>query len=171
MALIMLYENGVKLNKSYRVLSCVVYYFIDNDVCIDYLSCKSKTLSSISSKPIFEQTSFNILLSIGIPERLLNLVSCNGFMKKPNSTVILNCRSRLVNIYYLEKGFYIIGKDSKQKNMPPNDVKLRINVIDQLDTYFVMAKRQSNFLRSKHHKEIAYSEKYTFDLQTILLRG
>ena len=41
---------------------------------------------------------------------------------------------------YLEKVFYIIENDSKQKSMIPNDMKLRINVIDQLDTYFVMAK-------------------------------
>ena len=44
---------------------------------------------------------------------------------------------------YLEKLFYIIGKESKQKSMLPNDVKLVINVIDQLDTYFFMAKNKS----------------------------
>ena len=37
MALIMFYENnGVKPKKLYRVLSCVLYYLIDNYVCIDY---------------------------------------------------------------------------------------------------------------------------------------
>ena len=66
----------------YGVLSCVVYYLIDNDVCIKYISCQSKTLSSISFKPTLEQTSFNILIGIGIPELLLNLVSCHGFKKK-----------------------------------------------------------------------------------------
>ena len=71
----------------YRVLSCVIYYLIENYVCVDYLSCQSKNLISISSKQKFEQKIFNILLGIGIPELLLNLVSCHGFMKKPNSTV------------------------------------------------------------------------------------
>ena len=99
-----------------------------------------KTLSSISSKPTFEQTSFNILLGIGIPELLLNLVSCHGFMKKPNSTVILNCQSRLIN-NYLEKGFYIIERDPKQKSMLSNDVILRINIINQMDTVFVLKKK------------------------------
>ena len=56
-------------------------------------------------------------------------------MKKPNSTVILNCRSRLVN-NYLSKGLYIIEKDSKQLSMLPNNMKLKINLIDQMDTYF-----------------------------------
>ena len=96
MALIMIYENNGHIEKTvYMVLSCVVYTIIDIYVCIDYLSCKSKIISPFSSKPKIEQTSFNILLVIGIPELLLNLVSYHRFMKKQNSTVILNCRYRL----------------------------------------------------------------------------
>ena len=73
-------------------------------------------------------------------------------MKKPNSTVILNFRSHRVN-NYLEKSFYIIENYSKQLSMPPNDVKLRIYVIDQLETYFSWQKN-SNFLCSKHHQKL-----------------
>ena len=73
---------------------------------------------------------------------LLNLLSCHGFMKKPNSTVILNCLSHLIN-NYLAKGFYIIEKVSKQKYMLPNDVKLIINLINQMDTYFPMEIKKS----------------------------
>ena len=36
--------------------------------------------------------------------------------------------------------------------MLPNDLKLRINVIDQLDTDFFMAKNQ--FFLSKHHQKL-----------------
>ena len=108
MALIMIYENNGEITKQlYKVLSCVVYYLIEQYVCIDYLSCQSKILSSISCYPTFEQKGFNILLGIGIPELLRNLLSCHGFMKKPNSTVILNFRNRLIN-NNLSKGFYII---------------------------------------------------------------
>ena len=124
-----------KNQKVCRVFSCVVYPLIDNYVCIYYLLCQSKTLIYTSSKPTFEQTSFNILLVIGVLELLLNLVSCHGFVKKPNSTVILNFRSHLVT-NYLPKLFYIIEKYSKQKIMLPNDVKLIINVIYELDTDF-----------------------------------
>ena len=138
------------------MLSCVDYSLIDNYVCIKYLLCQSKTLSFISSKPTFEQTSFNILPGIGIPELLLNLVYCHGLMKKPNSTVILNFQSCLIN-KYLAKGLYIIERETKQKNMLPNDVILRINMIYQMDIDFVMAKKQSNLLRSKHHQKVAYS--------------
>ena len=91
-ALIMFYENnGTKPKNMYRVLSCVLYYLIKNYVCIDYISCQYKKLNSISSNRISEQTSFNILLVIGTPQLLPNLVSCHGFTEKPNSTVILNC--------------------------------------------------------------------------------
>ena len=91
----------------YRVLSCVNYTLIDNYVCIDYLSCQSKKLFDISNNSTFKETSFNLLLGIGIPELLLDLVSCHGFMKKSNSTVILNCLSLLIN-NYLSKGLFII---------------------------------------------------------------
>ena len=80
---------------------------MDNYICINYFLCKSKTLRSISSKTNFEQIGFNILIGIGIPELILNLVYCHGFMKKENSTMILNCQSRLIN-NYLAKEFFII---------------------------------------------------------------
>ena len=50
MVLIMIYENNGEITKQfYRVLSCIIYYLVDNYFCIYYLSCQSKTLSSISS--------------------------------------------------------------------------------------------------------------------------
>ena len=123
------------------MLSCVVYNLISNYVCIDYMPCKSKTLSKISSNPTFKETIFNLLPSIGIPELLINLVSCHGFMKKPNSTVIINCQSRLIN-NYLSKRFYIIEQNTKQLSFIPNDVKLIIHLIDQLKIDYVMVKNE-----------------------------
>ena len=108
MALMSIYENNEKDTKTvYRVLNCVVYNLIDNYVCIDYLSCQSKTLCGISINPTFKETSFNLLLGIGIPELLLDLVSCHGFNKKSHSTVILNFQSRLIN-NYSSKLFFIV---------------------------------------------------------------
>ena len=124
------------------MLSCVVYTLIDNYVCIEYLSCQSKTLSTISCNPTFEDTNFNILLSIGIPELLLDLVSCHGFMKKQNSTVMLNCRTRLIN-NYLSKGSSVIEQGTNQLIFLPNDVRLRINMNNQLDTDYVMVKNKA----------------------------
>ena len=81
----------------YRVVSCVIFYVIENYVCIDYLCCQYKTLNRISSDKVLEQASYIILLDIGIPEVLMILVSWHGLIKKQNSTVILNCRSSLAN--------------------------------------------------------------------------
>ena len=71
--------NGKPPKILYRVLGCVLYSILKNYVCIDYISCQSKTLSRISYNMIFEQPSLNILLGIGNPEVLLNLVYCHGF--------------------------------------------------------------------------------------------
>ena len=60
-------------------------------------------------------------------------------MEKPDSNVILNCRYSLVN-NYLAKGFVIFENNSKQLSSLLNDVKLRIHVIDKLETDFVVAK-------------------------------
>ena len=138
---IMTYDkNGGNVKTVYRVLSCVVYYLIDNYVCNNYLLCQSKTLISISFKPTFGETSFNIIFGIGIPELLLNLAYCCGFMKKPNSTVILNCRSCMIK-NYLVKQNQIIEKDSKYLSLLPNDFKLIINIIDQMYTDFSLQKK------------------------------
>ena len=69
----------------------------------------------------------------------MNLVSCHGFVLKPNSTVILNFRSRLVN-NYLSNRFLIIEHNSKQLISRPNDVKLIIYAIDQIEIDFVDTK-------------------------------
>ena len=65
-------------------------------------------------------------------------------MLKSNSTVILNFRSRLIN-NYLSKVFTIINWGSKQLKFIPNDVILRINLIDQLKTDYVMVKNGAFF--------------------------
>ena len=108
-----------------------------NYVCIDYPSCQLKTLRIISSNIIFKQTIFNILLVIGIPEMLMNLVYCHGFMEKPNATVILTFRYHLVN-NHLAKGFFTIEKNYNQLSVLTNDAKLRIHAIDKLETDFVI---------------------------------
>ena len=70
----------------------------------------------------------------------MNLVSCHGFTEKPNATVILNFRYCLRNNYLL-KVFFMIEKDSKRLRIIPNDLKSIIHAIDQLEKYFVIAKK------------------------------
>ena len=70
--------------KCFRFLSCVAYSVIDNYVCIDYLGCQSKKLSVMYYDKIYEARSYNESIRIGIPEVLMNIISCNGFMKYIN---------------------------------------------------------------------------------------
>ena len=65
-------------------------------------------------------------------------------MERPNSTFILNFRYRLVN-NYLEKGFFIIAKNSNQLSSLLNDVKLIIHEIDKLKTDILMAKNTETY--------------------------
>ena len=44
---------------------------------------------------------------------------------------------------YLSKVFSIIENNTKQLSLLPNAVKLRINLIDQLDTHYVMVKNKA----------------------------
>ena len=83
--LVIFYENGTTNQmKVFRLLSCVIYYVIDNYFCIEYICCQSKTLSIIYCDKILENTSYNELLGIGIPEVLMNLISFHGFTKNTN---------------------------------------------------------------------------------------
>ena len=76
-------------------MSCVIYTIIDKYFCIDYLGSDKSKLSDLkigctgSSKN--SGMDYNNLLGIGIPDLLLNLSSCNGFLKNNDYIVILKC--------------------------------------------------------------------------------
>ena len=147
MALILIYENNGESVK----LCCLFYH---RKLFLYWLSVVSiKTLISISSKPTFEDTSCCILIRIGIPELLLNLVPCHGFMRKPDSAVILNLLSRLINDY-LSKVLYIIEKGSNKLSLLPNYVRLRINLNNQLNTDFIIAKNTAISVVSNTIKQL-----------------
>ena len=50
--------------------------------------------------------SFDRILSIGITDLLMDLMSCHGFLKNIDSVVILKCPKRMLE-YYFSKGFTI----------------------------------------------------------------
>ena len=52
--------------------------------------------------------SFNKILDFGIPDLLMNLMSCHVFLKNINSVVILKYPKRMLG-YYFSKGFTILG--------------------------------------------------------------
>ena len=109
LALVIFYESGeINPRKMFRVLSCVVYTIINTCVCIDYLDTEKKKISDLkinftgSSK--HDGMDYNNFFGIGIPDLLLNMLSCRGFLNNNDSVVILKCPNRMYE-YYFNKGF------------------------------------------------------------------
>ena len=83
LTLVIFYESGEKIiRKLFRVLSCVIYNIIEKYVCIDYLGSEESTLSYLKIGCTGSSKSngmyYNNILGIGIPDLLLNLLSCHG---------------------------------------------------------------------------------------------
>ena len=79
----------------FNILGVVVYCFLEKYVCIDYL-CLQKKRNYICNR-VFEDTLFDELSLIGIPEILLIIVSCYGFIQEVNTTLICTCRIKIVS--------------------------------------------------------------------------
>ena len=65
---------------------------------------------------------FDRILGIGIPDLLMNLMSCHGFLKNINSVVILKFPKRMLE-YYFSKGFTILECNDNNLAKLPNEVK------------------------------------------------
>ena len=129
-ALIMIYEQGnYSTIKVFKVLSCVVYTMIEKYVCIDYLCTLNNKLSEIkvnyANLNKHEDQDYNNLFGIGIPDILMNIVSCHGFINNDDSIVILKCPNRMSQ-YYFNKGFTEITINEERLKKLPDLVKIRI---------------------------------------------
>ena len=89
----------------YKVIGAVIYTIIDEYICLDYMVLLQEKLSRHNDNP--KKTKLNDLTGFGIPEILMNIMSCNGFVKSSISTVILKCQNTLVP-YYLSRRFFIV---------------------------------------------------------------
>ena len=76
----------------------------------------------------FEDTPYDELSIIGIPEILLNIVSCHGFSQEENQKVILMWRIKLV-LYYLSKGFVMLEKYFQDLKKIPTWFKQRNHAV------------------------------------------
>ena len=70
--------------------------------------------------------TYNAVLGTGIPELLMHIISCHGFMNKNYSSAILSCRNELVS-YYLQFFFVLHYYNPNAFNNVPIRVKQRIN--------------------------------------------
>ena len=130
LALLMFYETRKNPKKFSKVLSCVIYKIISNYVCIDYLCYESKKISEQTIDFVggfkHENKSYNKILGIGIPDLLMDLMSCHRFLKNINPIVILKFPKRMLE-YYFSKGFTLFGRNTNNLAKLPNDVKQRIH--------------------------------------------
>ena len=62
----------------YEVIESEIYNIIENYICIDYLSLLQVKLSKHDKN--FENTKFNNLSGLVIPEILMNIMSCCVFI-------------------------------------------------------------------------------------------
>ena len=113
------------------MLGVVVYCFLEKYVCVDYFCLQTEQKILLPHKG-FEDTSFYELSVISIPERLLNIVSCCGFVKDNNPTLVLTCRSKVVS-YYLSKVFVMLDQDSQAPNNAPLRVKQHIHDLNMFN--------------------------------------
>ena len=99
----------------FRVLSFVIYTIISNYVCIDYLGSEKKIklfLFGVAGSYKYLGGKYENVLGFGIPDLLLNFLSCRIFLKNNESAVILKCPNRMFE-YYVNKGFVLFNCDEK----------------------------------------------------------
>ena len=81
------------------MLSYVIYTIIDRYVYIDYLGTEKNKISEFrlgcTLKSKHDGMDYENLFVIGIPDILLNILSCHGFFNNNESSVILKCHNRM----------------------------------------------------------------------------
>ena len=109
LALVIFYENR-------KEMSCVIYTIIGKYVCIHYSGSEKSKLSDLhlgdTGKDKHNDTDYDNVLGTGIPDLLLNLLSCHGFLKNNEYVVMLKCTYRMSE-YYFNKGFVIFECDEE----------------------------------------------------------
>ena len=130
LALVFFYELGnINPTKIFKLFSCVIYTIIDRYVCIDYLGTKKKKISELrlgcTLQSKHDSRDYDNLFGIGIPDILLNMLSCHGFLNNNDSIVILKFHNRMSE-YYFNKGFIELTCDEDHLNKPPLSVKQRV---------------------------------------------
>ena len=108
-ALLIKYEH--RKPTMFKVLEAVIYCILENNVCLDYVFLQKYTKLSSFHK-VFEDSSYNDISVIFIPELLMNIVLCHGFVKYKTLAVILTCQRNLAS-YYLSEIFVIPPKYSE----------------------------------------------------------
>ena len=84
-----------------------------------------------------EGMDYDNLFGIGIPDILLNMLSCHGFLNNNESIVILKCPNRMSE-YYFNKGFIQLTCDEDNLKTLPVRVKDRVGAELKVNSDLVM---------------------------------
>ena len=86
--------------------------------------------------------SYDNVLGIGIPDLLMNLLSCHGFLKNKDSVVIIKCPNGMFE-YYFSKGFIHFDCDKKKLEKLPSEINNRIGaeVTDNSDKVMIFSNK------------------------------
>ena len=84
-SLMLLYENRKAM--VLKVLGSVIYCIMYNYICVGFV-CLQKAKLSLEHKG-FENTTFNYISIIVIPELLIKIISCCGFANYKKATFVL----------------------------------------------------------------------------------
>ena len=96
-----------------------------------------KTLGEISVDSKYVEKDFNRMLNIGIPDLLMNLFLCHGFLKNIRSIVVLKCPKRMLE-YYFSKIFGILECNFNDLEKLLNEVKQRIHAEETDNSDYVI---------------------------------
>ena len=84
-----------------------------------------------------EGMDYDSLFGIGIPDILLNMFSCHGFLNNNESIVILKCPNRMSE-YYFNKGFIQLTCDENYFKKLPFLVNDRVGAEVKVNSDLVM---------------------------------
>ena len=93
-----------------KVLSSIVYCIMDNFFVL-IICVVPKKLNVTCKGQVFKNITHNAVSGIVIPELLININSCHGFVKNTKSAVILSCCIKFVD-YYLQFIFVLLKNNS-----------------------------------------------------------
>ena len=151
----------------FKVLSSVIYTIIDRYVCIEYLGTEIKKISVLrlgcTLKTKHEGMDYHNLFDIGIPDILLNMFSCHGFLNNNESIVILKCPNRMSE-YYFNKEFIQLTCDEDHLNKLHKSLQQIVGAEPKVNSDLVMLCKTtiistSNTLKNLYIIHIGCSER------------
>ena len=102
---------------------------------------------------------YDNLFGIGIPDILLNMLSCHGFLNNNESIVIIKFPNRMSE-YYFNKGFIEFTCDEDHLNKIPLFVKQRVGAGVEVNSDKVMLCKTKIISTSNTLKNLVISSYY-----------